>query len=367
LRHHWDSNENLVELKLEPRPGVRVRVVMPAGWKPSRLGVRIGIGDEFARSNFLRLKLRLKQARGSDREFLIHDVSPGRYVVAASIDGRVADVHTTIDIRSELTRCELRIERYERPNTRLVQLTGPGGVPVDDARFGFRYSGPNGLGGSSGRLAPRLGPGLYAFSIETLEKQAKYTLSVRSAAYGKIEAPLRLDTGDELKLEFEEPAYVVVQIERYAGSPHAGYLRASLSAATRTPNPDTHGIQVFQPMQPGEHSLILKTTDSPMVVLSTRTVTVRPGQNRISIEIPQLVSVRIAREKPATDLREHTIELRRADPDAPMFRRHVELKGDRTIAVSRLLPGTYTITGSTGGKPWTRTVAVPSRTTLRVP
>jgi hypothetical protein len=362
-----------IVLRLAHPPGIHGRVILPDGWSVPHVVVAVASEEDFARTPFARLTTRRSARRDDGFSYSFVDLEPGRYVLAASIDGSETDAKAGVEVKESGVVRDLRIDSAVPPGYFGVRVVGPGGRPVGNARFLARTKGAVGQ-----CTATRLGPGLYRVRPPAIvvRNASAFALTVGSKSYGEVQLQMAAGDRSPKEVRFAEAGSLEISIPGFARSEHRGKLRfrvrragtnARLRPTGRT-GIDTQGVIRFAAVQPGEFEIRLGLDhDRLFWRLARRTLTVRQGANRIEFPIPVLHELRVVRDARPEDVRERNVGVELMGTKGDRIYRIVSIPTDGATTVTGLQPGRYELTGSTDRKPWKRTVTVPTETAVRLP
>ncbi|MHC4860236.1 MAG: hypothetical protein ACYTDY_09120, partial [Planctomycetota bacterium] len=304
-----------ITIRLDPRTGIRGRVVLPEG--------------ELAAAGKLRA-CRLIEGEGTDTErllddrhgqdvkvgregtFVVLDLAAGTWVLGL-VTGGEAVGRTAVEVTSGLATCEIELPDPDPEGSVIVIVLGPDGKRDDRVSVVSqlavgeqRWSGPPGVPIRAGgfRVA-HARPGEGASPGE-----AVHTLVVRSRLYGESRVEYGGPGERRVEVKLEEPASLNVKVTGYTEGGHAGHVKLILvppAGAGGSPYwqtdrpPDEQGRYVVPGIPPGDYRLVVqamldKNTRIPALVQS---IMVAPGENRIEVSMPRLYSLTIRSDTPS--------------------------------------------------------------------
>ncbi|MHC5021454.1 MAG: hypothetical protein ACYTGX_15385 [Planctomycetota bacterium] len=269
-------------------------------------------------------------ARGSNPVFVVRDLEPGMWAIAASAPGRHQDLGDiiTVKVGSGMTRVELRVPDADGGVQHTVQVRSPEGTLLGDVSFQLRY------GNNNARYQPlartRTADGAHQLSwqgaikswVEKSKEPVKLVLEVHSPRYGSTSVPVTLDQG-AVQVQFAEPAMLEVTVTGYAGSGYEGRLGVQIGVPNSPGNAggwnrgmvngrrgganlagklDAQGRYLYGPSSPGKVTVTLTVTPTAAqrsqginkMNGTPKTVELTPGMNRVSLELPQLHGVTVS-------------------------------------------------------------------------
>jgi hypothetical protein len=298
-----------VTIRLDPRTGIRGRVVLPEGDLGAAGKLRAcrlleGEGED--------TRCLLDGGRGQDvtvgrdGSFVLLDLAAGTWVIGMVTGGEVVG-RTVVEVTSGLASCVVALPDPDPEGSVIVTVLGPDGKRDDRVSVVSelvvgeqRWAGPPGVPIRAGgfRVA-HARPGEGASPGE-----ASFTLVVRSRLYGESRVPYGGPGERQVEVRLEEPASLNVKVTGYTEGGHAGHVRLILvppAGAGGSPYwqtdrpPDAQGRYVVPGIPPGDYRLVVqamldKSTRIPALVES---IMVTPGENRIEIAMPRLYSLTI--------------------------------------------------------------------------
>ncbi|MHC4598351.1 MAG: PDZ domain-containing protein [Planctomycetota bacterium] len=333
-RDEYSSKEKTVTLEasdpapplafhLEGRRGIRGRVRVPEGFPIRSLYVyslRQSPDSPADPDRLLEEGRPSMASRNQGYRYSFPDLKPGTYLVGARwTDCRIA-AYDIIEVADGFSSLDLDLSPPEPREFVVLKVFGPKGEVLRDVRIetGFKANRYSSSGGGTVTLRPDgsfliihrgLGSGRM---IDTVGK--RFHVTVESNEYGKKEVKYSPRESTEIVVAFEEPARLEVTVAGYAGSGMEGKLGLCLDPRGQETERrswsfernneiqkaiDDEGHRSFGPLEPGAHDVslhILKGRYSSLPV-SRLPVTLRPGENRISIDIPTLYSLTVTVEK----------------------------------------------------------------------
>ncbi|MCU0726769.1 MAG: hypothetical protein MUE73_13445 [Planctomycetes bacterium] len=286
-----------VVLVLKPRHGILGTVTFPPGdpvnWSIRALRVREDGNHDPTRllsERHAEGRLRRCSPRAGTGAFFLPDLAPGLWLVAIVAGGNV------------LASAEVRVAEGNAPVALVVPfpsageavtvrvLTPDGRPPGDhDVSVHGTWRPESGCEASGGQAAAT-GGGLFRVPRPALPGAAggTYSLLVRSRAYGEKTVEYDPDATGEITVRFDEPAVLAVRVAGYAGSRLEG--AAVLAVGRQERRPDAAGRLTFDPLAPGEHSIVLYAEGNRhgRSEIARRTIRLTTGTTEETIDPPAL-------------------------------------------------------------------------------
>ena len=264
--------------------------------------------------------------------FAFVDVKPGKYELAAYLDGRVI-ASAIVDYVSGTVEQDLTIPAPKRADHVVVWAYGPDGKLLADLSFSVAYR-EKGSSSSRGTTATRQPDGSYWVAHHPDERvknpaDGKYFVSARSEKYGEKEVEYPKTETSEVTINFCVPASLKVTVLDFTNCTFKDQLHVDLNQAGQgmsssyrgfdesdSSKPHT-GTWEFKAREPQKYNiaLSLRYGDSPwdMRLLSSQEITLQSGENTASIVIPALYSLKVRTGEAKADVR---ITLRNSDQNA---------------------------------------------------
>jgi len=349
------------------------RLVLPTEWSPATIDVRLGALDpDWKPSLFPRLPRLSRAERSGEYRFEFAGVRPGSYRLAAAIDGRVASVHTSIEVLDKTVEHIFKLELPPHDGFGKVRVLGPDGEDAGPLQCTLSIRGPEGsMAMAGGTRSLRGGLYLVKHPERFPESFDTASLHLKSERFGELTVPYDPREDKPPVLRFREPARLTITIAGYAASPHKPFIQVRIRTAGSNKRPrqpsrsgiDEAGVLDLRAVQPGDKEILLGTVcDRLFCPIAQTTVTVASSETRAQLTIPVLYELRIVRTR--SDVESIGVRLIQGSPLTSY--RLVRLTADET-AVERLVPGTYELTGHSDGKDWEKTIRVPDHSTVHVP
>ncbi len=307
---------------------------------------RIENGEEIDPESLVKEKTQRDPHSPTPGQAMWFDIEPGRYVVAAFMDGDRLLAWGTAEVGEEATEIELQAEEPDTAHTMVVKVLGPDGGPLP-GEVSFRFLVKNAKRTSTHRahaLQRADGAWLVYFDRipEKAERQAQLRVGTRQHG-GAIEA-VRLQAGEVVTFKFDQAAFLKLKLDGYSGSGVEGALYAALRTEAgadgwRPIKPD--GTCDLNGVQPGDYQLqlIVRRGGSSWGILS-RPIRMRPGEDQQRVALPALHSLRV---RWAGRRRQRQAILDFADTNLGKFRRRMLLDNKKIATFHGLAAGTYVV------------------------
>ncbi|MBI4605664.1 MAG: carboxypeptidase regulatory-like domain-containing protein [Planctomycetes bacterium] len=380
----------LVTLQLEARPGIQGRVVFPEGEEVDMVDVAAiprasGTTADF--KEFAGGGLGCAARRSEGYRYSFPDLPPGRYLLGTGRKPEGIEVVEEARVEDRMVEKDLNLPPLDPRDFVTLWVYDPDGRTLTDVGVdsGCRVSGGSSQGGG---VVIRRPDGSFwvlhhARNCDARDPSLLYTVTVRSYQYGARELEYKLPQEAPLVVRFRETASLEVLVSGYAGSGHEGWIDVQLGPMTKEEGgadrslPPHHfdrlgprGRKRFFPLEPGEYELhvMLKshaTSGGGTGIASVR-VTVRPGENRLTLPMPALGTLTVLVEGLGEDAR---LNLRGFDPGGGGYA-GVQFNGvrpgeDGKLTFERLPSGTYELSTRSGGRSGAMRVEVPGQPVVR--
>jgi hypothetical protein len=297
-----------VTIRLDPRTGIRGRVVLPEGDLGASGKIRAVRLLEGEDADTERLTdpghgQDVKVARGGS--FVVLDLAPGTWVLGL-VTGSEAVGRTAVQVSQGLAECEIVMPDADPEGSVIVTVLDPEGNRDDRVSVvgemivgEQRTTGPRGVPLRDGGFRV-----VHALPREGALGEVRYVLVVRSRLYGESRVPYGGPGERHVEVRLEKPASLTVRVTGYTASGHAGHVKLILVPPagrgggpywqTDRP-PDEQGVYRLPHVTPGDYRLVVqamldKTTRIPAGV---HDVMVAPGDNSIEVAMPRLHSLAI--------------------------------------------------------------------------
>ena len=392
-----DTELEPVAFTIRVRPGVRGRVRFPEGEAPDSVDVFL---SQMVDGEPLDDKSVLSGDRDGTRksdgfDFAFKDLSPGTYVLGVSRDRKRLVASETIEISDSLIDRDLEVPALGRDEYIVLWVREPDGTPTTSVNVQVNYVGSDGnhIGGNGSTMKRKDGSIWAIFEPKDLNAEIDQAiLTVMSQKYGmrNVEFSPR---DRELEVQFVEPAVLVATIEGYQGSIFEGRMRLNLTApggsgsgggfspqgfttrggrsammlgamasnaSRRGGGLKSDGTQTFRPLDPGDYELqVLFKTKRGYQEVDRLAVSVRSGDNDVSVGLPQLYSLTVV----TANLTEGTRLDLRATQGGGSARATTDADG---IAVfEELGAGEYVLSARGAGAQGQMTIQVPTNGDVR--
>jgi hypothetical protein len=206
--------------------------------------------------------------------------------------------------------CDLAITELDPEDYVVLRVYGEDGKPVKDVDIDTAYETSTSSSSGGGVWARRADGAFLVFHHEhDYEEGGTYRIEATSKEYGSKRVTYKRGETRELEIRFGAPAQLLVTVESFADHPHAASISFGLSrkgsdegqAANKAP--DGTGALTLGPVEAGEYDLVTYVSQERFerVVAERRAVTLRPGENRMSVALPRLYPLTILAD-PGTQL-----------------------------------------------------------------
>jgi len=343
-----EPNER-VELALEGRRVLAASLKLPEGLvQPRSVTYRLRLldnrgSDDLDPASLLRDRAPKKPWSRDPGHAYWADLEPGRYLVAAFLDGRRLLAHAEAEVEEGMTQVELPVDEDELGESIAVRLLGPDGGPVPGrARFRIRTT-TKGRSRNHRVTAMQRDDGSWTVLLEGVPKGDAPDATLRvNSQYGSATEDFQLRPGGTITIRFGKPGVVKLRLEGYAGSGAEGSLYAALRAEGKG------GAGAMSPVgadgtaelrtQTGSYrlQLVVRRGGRNWVVHAEPT-RVTEGEDDVTVRMPPLYAVTV---RWAGGGRPRNAVLRCTDPQLGGFRRVARLS-DKTASFGLLAAGQY--------------------------
>jgi len=327
------SDEVEVELKageaaaemtfvVNERPGIRGRVTFPKGMGQvyGQVGaIRVLAGQEPDPERIVGSQKQSYVYQGR-LEFVIADLEPGTWLVGVAVGGNDVVVHETVVVGSGMAEVNLVVPEPDPEDSIIVRVLSPDGKLLRTARVSGGYVEEGGNPYMGGRQAALQEDGTWRvphYSRPNWEPDdtTKFCVNVYDPKYGQKQVEYDRAATRSLTVQMDEPGSVIVTLTGYRGTVYQDATRVSLNpkAGGGRMNPmmygpfgrgggvDKDGVQKFNAVSPGEYNVqvYLHGKGWNQQLVTSEPVTVKEGENRVSIALPPLYDVVVIVPVPA--------------------------------------------------------------------
>ena len=346
----------VVRLELVERTVLKTTVVPPDGEEVGQVSLRqirvpSGARPDPALLGSVHDREHLHPQQGSVLTHTSYDLEPGTWLVGAyrGWNGPLL-VSQTVDVKPGQNELTLKLPPTARKEYALVRVRGPDGKPLAGVSFTTSFESDSGSMSSGGGTVVTRPEGEYWVfhpSDGTSGEKGTCRISVEHAKLGRQLLSYAAGEAPTFDVRFEEPATLEVVVEGLEGDRYVGRLGVQLVAATDsksahmmrpTSTPvDGEGRAVVTGVQPGTFRMSLTLARGPWggMPIAEEEVRVRPGMQRVRVEVPTLYVVEIEGVTAQAHLRSTTGE--------PMFRSMVVVQpgAEGRAIVDGLVAGEY--------------------------
>jgi hypothetical protein len=303
-------------LALEPRRGIRGRVVEDSGTGGGRSTVRLLALGSDGELDLDALTESRRSARLDGDRFHLLDLEPGPYAVGLTDGSQALLAHELATVGEGVVEVELRVPEPDPDEHLIVRAFGPSGRALRDLEF--RWLSRAGTGSRSGGIqGRRAADGSFwlrpkADFFGAWGKEWSFTLTVVHSVLGERE--LALEEGQrEVEVTFAEPVTLVVVVAGYAGSGYVGKLQVALAPVTasgsepgtrsgtfrssrRNEDPfSPEGVARFEGLAPGRWKvdLLVRSGDWQTRVVRSAEVQAAAGEQTVAIDLPALYDLAV--------------------------------------------------------------------------
>jgi hypothetical protein len=363
-----------LELKLEPRHGIRGRVLLGDGVKIQQGCVALQQAPAGREPDLTTLSNndRKEWFHSGSNQFEFLDLAPGTYVIGmmAGWQGAVLS-HAVVKVESGVVEQDLTLDTIEGGTFLDVTLKGPNDEPLACQNFGYTIR--NGGGTSTSWVQGiEQGPGRYLIAPEGEIKEwledssgtRKLSLSAQTDTYGSKEVEVPHGTR-EIVFQFKESAMLDVVVVGYVGSGFEGSLEVDLERVgvernfySNESNLQGDGTAKFGPVEVGDYELKLLSFGEnrwDRKSVATQKLSLVAGPNRATIAVPALytVIVTVAGDQQPAEHEWLSIQGNDNWDNARLVNGRAEFKN--------LAPGEYTVQCQVSGKHARATFNVPDQ------
>jgi hypothetical protein len=237
----------------------------------------------------------------------VTDLEEGPHTVGIARDRNGSIVHMAeVIVRAGIVDHTIEVPPLDPADYVIVGVYGPKGEPVKNAQFstGYRSDSGRSSGGSQTALR-RDGRVLVMHNArgEAGDANATWWVDVTAQAFGSKRVEYVRGRVRELRVEFQEPAEVAVEVKGVQGTPYEGRVSVAMhpGATKQRPGiasgtkPDAKGSFNVRGLQPGDYILTLSVQsgqhrNSPVAEVP---YTVKSGSQQTSIALPPLFSLTV--------------------------------------------------------------------------
>ncbi|MGE0192580.1 MAG: hypothetical protein AB7T63_11130 [Planctomycetota bacterium] len=303
-----------IRLLLVERTVLKTTVVPAEGEALAQVSLRqvrvpSGVRPDPALLGSVNDRAHLHSHEGSELVNRSYDLEPGTWLVGAyrGWSGPLL-IHQTVEVRPGQNEVTLQLPPTERKEYALVRVRGPDGSPLAGVSFTTSFESDSGsMSGGGAYVVARPDGEYWVFhpSDGTSGDKGTCGIAVEHGKLGRQLVSYRAGEAPTFDIRFEEPATLDVVLEGLEGDRYAGRLGVQLLPDTdakqahlmpAAPIPvDAEGRAVVQGVQPGSFRLNLTLGRGPWgaMPIAEEKVTVRPGTQRVSVQLPTLYVVEI--------------------------------------------------------------------------
>ncbi len=284
-----------VSLPLQPRLGIRGRVVLPDGERIDDIlvSLRGGSADPGRRRAAEGMKKTWAGARGS---FSFGDLAAGVYRLEASLaDGRLL-ASEVVELEDSWVTRDLEPPPPRTADFVVLRVFGPAGEALTDVRIDTGAAGAR--GGFTGRAAVvRLADGSFRVFHPSREElgddAATCWVQVTAEAYGTQRVEYVPAETQQLRIDFPPPATLELTLANYSGSGYEGALRLELrgDGDGLPPRAVTDRLTVLGPLRPGSYRLALHYSRYQPFLIEP--LALAAGLNQAAVPLPPLHSLTV--------------------------------------------------------------------------
>jgi len=215
-----------------------------------------------------------------------------------------------------------------------------------------------------------------------------FTLAIRSRTYGVFRRTFDLDDPAEFDVRFSEPASVTVSVEGLVGSKLDGKVFLHVQPAGESDNQRMAGRtgigageQYFPLVPSGEVEILIGVNNgieagapySLFWVVGRHAATLKPGENTVSVRVPELHPLRVVRAEGKQSYIESTkksrVLLRPVGEYYRTYLQYIAVSARGSVTIPRLAAGTYQISGYIGSekRSWKRVITIPRDRSVTIP
>lgn len=338
--------EETVELTLRARIGLRGHVFNHAGRLERGAVIRIGKKSGSAPPDADRISEAIPNAHHShDGRFQVLDLQPGEYWVAIGRDWNRADLIEPI-VLDRVVEQDFVLPAPDLSKSLLVWAYGPDGSPAGELQFSIEIQSGQRSSSRGGMRGTEQADGSHLIDLsnelDEFGDSAQIKLTVTSSRYGARIVELTPAELGEVRIEFEEPAFVNLTV---TGMPETmlGLVTAALEltegsrfsrggASVEIP---ATGVARLGPATPGECELQIRVKQSradsswhaiPAVSIP---LTLTSGTQEHSVALPPVHSVTVLFPEGA---QRKTVNIERLDGSTFPMPLEVPASGELTLA-----------------------------------
>lgn len=248
--------------------------------------------------------------------FVYFDVDPGDWTVLAGrgpVDDLLGATNSIqVVVGDGETRCHVEAPPFDPSEYVTITCLDPTGEGLDEVRFTIRHESNGGSSSSGLSGLSRQGAGHYRVAARALEVGSRLsvsgpittTLTATHADFGAQSVIVKANA-PTLTVQFAAPATVDVEIQGYTSGRYwvsvtgSGVGRSAFSSGRDDQGlVDAEGHARVGPVAPGDYTVVLQAAGDSgghfgRKRLASVEITVRPGENRVSIPLPTLHEVRV--------------------------------------------------------------------------
>jgi hypothetical protein len=290
-----------VTLRLAGRPGIRGRVILPAGLEVADLRVDLIAWPEGAAPEdpWWRFDSGRPAGTSGGCVYRFLDLAPGRYLLAVRASRRLL-AREVVEVLEGLVERDLPVALPSRADTLMLVAERCDGKPVEELEVGFEIRGPLIHAAHPAETVLRQADGSYLVFFPEEDdgfKGARWFATVVSPKYGRREVEFERTEATTVRVRFEEPASLEITIDGAGAG--AAAPRLSIRAGGLSATPDAEGRAVLSPLPPGPAtvSVVAHPGGAPQgnSIVQQETVLVS-GANRLAVKLPVLTDLTIVFE-----------------------------------------------------------------------
>lgn len=248
--------------------------------------------------------------------FVYFDVDPGDWTVLAGrgpVDDLLGAANSTqVVVGDGETRCRVEAPPFDLSEYVTITCLDPTGESLDKVQFTIRHESNGGSSSSGLSGLSRQGAGRYRVAARALEVGSRLsgsgpittTLTATHEDLGAQSVIVKANA-PTLTIQFAAPATIDVEVQGYTSGRYwvsvtgSGGGRSAFSSGRDDQGlVDAEGHARVGPLAPGDYTVVLQAAGDSgghfdRKRLASVEITVRPGENRVSIPLPTLHEVRV--------------------------------------------------------------------------
>ncbi len=290
-------------LRVGERPGIRGTLTVPEGEGFDGLRVAAVKFAGAARPESSRLLRESRQVYAYQERkwaFALVDLPPGTYLVGA-IEQSAVLAETVVEVADRMVEVTLTVSPLERSTYAVVWVEGPDGKPVvEQVYVTSTYRSERGSIG--GWQSVRRPDGSYRVGLPAElpddDSAGKWLLHVQSPKFGARQVEFARSEATVVRVRFEEPVFLEVVVENYAGSESEGSVMVNVQSkdgmSQAQVNLDAEGRGKSGPLAPGPGTVTLsiQSPQGQYVNVLKQDVDILPGA-KVSLRLPLLYDLTV--------------------------------------------------------------------------